>query len=115
MPFNTTFCVRETGQLIDRLFPSSAAVPAVLTAENDPAKALRPGQVADHAPFAPRGRTVAKAPYPIVSASFAVDPALVGEASRTLGCKFTVNGRAIFESRSHRLRTLKRAGWAERS
>ena len=117
MPFEATFKVRKTGRLIDRLFSCRAQVPKVLHSRNDPdgRKGLRAGEVADHVPFTPQRSTRGPAKYPVISDSFAIDPALIEEGRRTLGTDFTPDGRAIITSRSHRLSLLKRAGWRENS
>lgn len=113
MPFLAEFQMDSTGERIQRLFPSRAHVPPILTRRNDPDKTLGPGETAHYLVFA--AAFVKPAKYPIVSASLAVAPELIGEARKVLGCEFTPEGRAIITSRAHRLSVLRRYGGTELS
>lgn len=115
MPFITLFKHAETGELLERMFSTRAAVPEVLTAENDPDGRLGDGETALHAPFALGPRTHGPPRYPFVSHTIAVDPGRLQEARERSGCEFTPDGRLVVKSRRDRLRACKALGYTELS
>jgi len=115
MPFNATFRRTDTGEFVERLFPTRAAVPEVLTAETDPQGELPDGVEAEHTPFVPPVRPTSGRMYPFVSHSIAVDRDRVAEARERTGCDFTRDGRLIVKSRADRLRACKALGYHEMS
>lgn len=112
--FAAAFQITDSEQIIERLFPSSAAVPQVLTAGNDPDGKLQGAERARFLPFY-RGANHRRAKYPIISTSLAVSPDRIPEAKRLWGCDFTPDGQAVVTSRQHRLAVLKASGHCEMS